>query len=66
MAASSCMFLSNFDIKSQPILIRMSDATFLATWDYTGDVGIANLTKAELEEITTGTGSEKGEHVTRY
>jgi hypothetical protein len=42
----------------------MSDITFLATWDDTGDVGVVNLTKAELKEITTGTGSEKGEHVT--
>jgi hypothetical protein len=44
----------------------MSDATFLATWDDTGDAGAVNLTKAELKEITTGTGSENGEHVTRY
>jgi hypothetical protein len=56
----------NLDIKSQPISIRMSDATFLATWDDTGDVGVVNLTRAELKEITKGSGSEKGEHVTRY
>jgi hypothetical protein len=40
----------------------MSDTKFLVTWDDTGDVGVVNLTKAELKEITTGTGSEKGEH----
>jgi hypothetical protein len=48
------------------IFIRMSDTTFLATWDGTGDLGVVNLTKAELKEITTGSGSEKGEHVTWY
>jgi hypothetical protein len=44
----------------------MSDTTFLATCDDAGDVGVINLTKAELKEITTGTGFAKGEHVTRY
>jgi hypothetical protein len=43
----------------------MGDTTFVATWDDTGDVGVVNLTKTELKEVTTGTGSEKGEHVTR-
>jgi hypothetical protein len=51
--------------KSLPIFIRMGDLTFRATWDDTGDVGVVNLTKTELKEITTGTGSVKGEHVTR-
>ena len=42
----------------------MDDTKFLATWDDTGNVGIVNLTKAELKEHTTSTGSDKGEHVT--
>ena len=41
----------------------MGDTTFHATWDDTGDVGVVNLTKAELKEITTGPGSDKGEHI---
>ena len=40
----------------------MNDITFLATWDDTSNVGIVNLTKAELKEFTTGTGSDNGEH----
>ena len=42
----------------------MGDTTFRATWDDTGDVGVVNLTKAELKEFTTGAGSDKGEHIT--
>ena len=45
-------------------VIRMDDTKFLATWDDTGNVGIVNLTKAELKEYTTSTGSDKGEHIT--
>ena len=41
----------------------MDDTTFLATWDDTGNVGFINLTKSELKELTTSTGSEKGEHI---
>ena len=40
----------------------MDATTFLATWDDTGNVGIVNLTKAELKELTS-TGSDKGEHI---
>ena len=41
----------------------MDDITFLATWDDdTSNVGIVNLTKVELKESTTGTGSGNGEH----
>jgi len=36
------------------------DTTFRATWDDAGDVGVVSLSKAELKEITTGNGSEKG------
>ena len=36
---------------------------FLATWDDTGNVGVVNLTKAELREFTSSTGSDKGEHI---
>jgi hypothetical protein len=61
---SSCMFLSNLVFKSHLNFIRMGDTTFRAIWDDTGDVGVVNLTRAELKEITTGTGSDKGEHVT--
>ena len=43
----------------------MGDTTFCATSDDTSDVGIVHLTKAELKEIATGTGSDKGEHVSR-
>ena len=43
----------------------MDDTTFCATWDDTSNVGVVNLTKAELKEFTTNTGSDKGEHVTR-
>ena len=42
----------------------MGDTTFRATWDDTGNVGVVNLTKAELEEFTTSTGSDKGKHIT--
>jgi hypothetical protein len=44
----------------------MGDTTFRATWDDTGNVGVVNLTKAELKEFTTSTGSDtsKGEHIT--
>ena len=63
MVVSSCKFLSNLVFKSHPIVIRMDDITFLATWDDdTSNVGIVNLTKAELREFTTSTGSDNGEH----
>ena len=42
----------------------MDDTTFLVTWDDTGDVGLVNLTKDELKEFTTRSGSDKGEHIT--
>ena len=42
----------------------MDDTKFLATWDDTGNVGVVNLTKAELKEFTSSTGSDKGEHIT--
>jgi hypothetical protein len=42
----------------------MDDMTFLATWDDTGNVGVVNLTRAELKEFTTSTGSDKGENIT--
>ena len=65
MVVSSCKFLSTLVFKSHPIVIRMDDTTFLATWDDdTSNVGIVNLTKAELQEFTTSTGSDKGEHIT--
>ena len=41
----------------------MDDITFLATWDDTGNVSVVNLTKYELKEFTTSTGSDKGEHI---
>ena len=64
MVVSSCKFLSTLVFKSHPIVIRMDDTTFLATWDDTRNVGIVNLTKAELQEFTTSTSSDKGEHIT--
>ena len=64
MVVSSCKFLSNLVFKSHPIVIRMDDITFLATWDDDSNVGIVNLTKAELKEFITNTGSDKGEHIT--
>ena len=42
----------------------MDDATFLATWDDTGNSGVVDLTKAKLKEFTTSTGSDKSEHIT--
>ena len=42
----------------------MDDTKFLATWDDTGDVGVINVTKAELKEFSTSTGSDKGELIT--
>jgi hypothetical protein len=42
----------------------MGDTTFRATWDDTGNVGVINLTKAELKEFTTSIASDKGEHIT--
>ena len=41
----------------------MDDTKFLATWDDPGNVGVINLTKTELKEFTTSTGSDKGEHI---
>ena len=41
----------------------MDDITFLATWDDTDNVGVVNLTKSELKEFTTSTGSDKGEPI---
>ena len=64
MVRSSCKFLSNLVFTSCPIVIRMGDTMFLATWDDTGNFGVVNLTKAGLEEFTTSTGSEKGKHIT--
>ena len=42
----------------------MDDATFIATWDDSDNVGFVNLTKAELKEFTTSAGSDKGKHIT--
>ena len=42
----------------------MGDTTFLVTWDDTGNVGLVNLTKDELKELTTRSGSDKGEQIT--
>ena len=42
----------------------MDDTTFLVTCDDTGNVGLVNLTKDELKEFTTRSGSDKGEHIT--
>ena len=64
MVKSRCKFLSNFRLKSHPIDIRMDDTTFLVTWDDTGNVGLVSLTKDELEECTTRSGSDKSEHIT--
>ena len=64
MVVSSCKFLSNLVFNFHLIVTRMDDTTFLATWDDTGNVGIVNLTKAELMKFTTSTGSDKGEHIT--
>ena len=64
MVVSSCKFLSNLVFTSRPIVIRMGDTTFRATWDDAGNVGVVNLTEAELEEFTTSTGSDKGKHIT--
>ena len=44
-------------------IIRMDDTTFLVTWDDTDNVGLVNLTKDELKEFTTTSGSDKGEHI---
>ena len=64
MVVSNCKFLSNFVSKSHLIVTRMGDTTFLATWDDdTSNVGIVNLTNAELKEFTTSTGSDNGEHI---
>ena len=63
MVASSCKFLSNLVFKSYPIVIRIDDTKFLATWDDAGNVGVINPTKAELKEFTTSIGPDKGEHI---
>ena len=42
----------------------MDDTTFIATSDDTDHVGFVNLTKAELKDFTTSTGSDKGKHIT--
>ena len=64
MVVSSCKFLSNLVFESHPIVIRMDDTKFLATWDDTSDVGVVILTKDELKGFATSTGSDKGEHIT--
>ena len=65
MVISSCKFLSNIVFKFHPIVIRMDNTKFLVTWDDdTGNVGLVNLTKDELKEFTTRSGSDKGEHIT--
>jgi hypothetical protein len=46
------------------IVIRMDDTTFLATWDDIDNVGLVNLSLAELKEFTTRNISDKGEHKT--
>ena len=61
MVMSNCKFASNIVFESHSIVIRMDDTMFLATWDDSGNVGVVNLTKAELKEFTTNTGSDKGE-----
>ena len=63
MVISGCKFLSNLVFKHS-IVIRMDDTTFLATSDDTDNVGFVNLTKAELKDFTTSTGSDKGKHIT--
>ena len=35
----------------------------MAIWDDTSNISVVNLTKAKLKEFTTGTGSDKGEHI---
>ena len=62
MVVSSCKFLSILAFETQLIDIRMGDATFRATWD--DNVGVVNLTEAELKEFTTSSGSDEGEHIT--
>ena len=64
MVISGCKFLSNLVFKSHSIVIRMDDTTFLATSDDADNVGFVNLTKAELKDFTTSTGSDKGKHIT--
>ena len=64
MVISGCKFLSNLVFKSHSIVIRMDDTTFIATLDDTDNVGFVNLTKAELKDFTTNTGSDKGKHIT--
>ena len=56
--------MSNLVLISHPIIIRIGDTTFLATWDDTGTVGVVNLTEAELKELTTSTGSDNGAYIT--
>ena len=64
MVVSSCKFLSNLlSVTSHSNVIRMDDTTFLATWDDSGNVGVVNLTKAELKEFTISTGYDMGEHI---
>ena len=64
MVISGCKFLSNLVSNSHSIVIRMDDTTFLATSDDADNVGFVNLTKAELKDFPTITGSDKGEHIT--
>ena len=64
MVMSGCKFLSNLLFKSHSIVIRMVDTLFLATWDDIDNVGFFILTKAELKDFTTSTGSDKGKRFT--
>ena len=64
MVISGCKFLSILVFKSHSIVIRMVDTLFLATWDDIDNVGFFILTKAELKDFTTSTGSDKGKHIT--
>ena len=63
MGVSRSKFLLILIFKFQPIVTRIDDVTFRATWDDTGNVGVVNLRKAELKEFTTSTGSDKGKHI---
>ena len=66
MVISSCKFLCQkprllLNLHPIDIIIRMDDTTFLVIWD--DDTDNVGLTKDELKEFTTRSGSDKGEHM---
>ena len=64
MVVSKCKFLTKLRVvfKSHPVVIRMGDTTFRATWDDTGNVGVV---KSPIKGADNKH-SDKGEHISMF